>query len=72
MNSLDIQLFDLRGKELKTITTYFSNQYTGEYSWDGYLNGSYLTSGLYPLIIKIKAENGRLLKEKKSILTINR
>jgi hypothetical protein len=72
VNSLDIQLFDIRGKELSTITTHFSNQYSGDYCWDGCLNGRYLTSGLYPTIVKIKAENGRVLEEKKTIITINR
>jgi len=72
VNSLDIQLFDLRGKELSSMTTSFANQYCGEYSWDGYLHGRYLSSGLYPAIVKIKAENGRILEEKKIIITINR
>lgn len=69
---LDIQLFDLRGKELNTLTTNFSNQYSGEYHWDGHLKGRYLTSGLYPAIVKIKAENGRVIEEKKILITINR
>ncbi len=72
VNSLELQLFDIRGKELNTIRANFSNQYSGEYSWDGYLQGKYLPSGLYPAIIKIKAENGRCLEEKKIIITINR
>ncbi len=72
VNSLELQLFDIRGKELNTINACFSGQYAGEYTWNGYLQGKYLPSGLYPTIIKIKAESGRILEEKKTIITINR
>lgn len=72
VNCLKLQLFDIRGKELNTINATYSNQYVGEYHWDGYLQGKYLSSGLYPALIKIKAENGRVLEERKILITINR
>jgi len=72
VSSLDLQIFDIRGRELETITTNFSDQYSGEYYWNGYVKGKYLASGLYPIVINIKADNGRILEERKSIITINR
>lgn len=72
VNSLELQLFDIKGRELSTIRINIPNQYTGEYSWNGYLQGKYLASGVYPVIIKIKAQKGPALEVKKTIITINR
>lgn len=72
VSSLNIKIFDIRGKSLHTITSKYANQYQGEYSWDGCLQGKYLTSGLYPIIVRINAANGRLIAEKKAVITINR
>ena len=72
VNSIELKIFDIRGKELNSIEIGLANQYSGECSWDGCVRDKYLASGLYPTIIKLKAENGRILEEKKIIITINR
>lgn len=69
---LTLKLYDLRGKEINTLEANYSQQYNGEFVWDGYINGKYLTSGLYPGILILKASTGKIVSEKKILITINR
>lgn len=70
--SVELILFDIRGKNIVTIYKYFPNQYCGEVTWNGVKQGKYLASGLYPLVVRVKSESGRVICEKKSLITINR
>lgn len=69
---LSLKIFDIRGKEITVIKSDIAGKYGGQLAWNGYLQGKYLASGLYPAVIRLNSENGRLIAEKKTLITINR
>lgn len=69
---LTMKIFDIRGKILASLSNEIRNQYFGDFSWNGYLKGKYLASGLYPTVISLSSESGRVLIERKTLITINR
>lgn len=72
VSSLILKLYDLRGKEIDNLKADYSQQYDGEFVWDGAIKGKYLVSGLYPAVLTLRGSNGKVIREKKILITINR
>lgn len=72
VSSLILKLYDLRGKEINTLNANYSQQYNGEFVWNGNIKGKYLVSGLYPAVLTLRGSNGKIIREKKILITINR
>ncbi len=68
----DLKIYDIRGSFISTISSEKFNQDNDKFTWNGYIKGKYLASGIYPAILRLRSQSGKILKEKKIFITINR